>query len=212
MFLHGFASGALSTKGTALRRAFARRGVDLILPDLNVPSFEAMTYTSMLAGLDRLDDEHRFERWHVLGSSLGGYLAARWAERRPDRVRRLVLLCPGFDLSSRWPEILCGDALEAWERRGWHEIPDGAGRPRRLRWSFLEDAARHPAYPEAVAPTLVIHGTRDDVVPPSTSAAWAARHRSRVTRIEVDDDHRLLGSIDRIEREAAAFLGFPGPG
>lgn len=211
LYLHGFASGARSTKGVALAAAFARRGVELRTPDLNVPTFETMTYSSMLDEIDRIDREAGVERWNLLGSSLGGYLAARWAQRRPDRVDRLVLLCPAFDLSSRWPAVLGEAAFAAWRRRGWHAIEDGAATTRRLAWSFIEDAARHPPWPEPVRPTLVVHGSRDDVVAPEISARWA-RGRPQVRRIVVDDDHRLLASIERIEAEAAAFLGLPPAG
>ena len=44
------------------------------------------------------------------------------------------------------------------------------------------------------APTTVIHGTRDDVIPIGVSRAFAAEHPS-VHLIEVDDGHRLAESL-----------------
>jgi pimeloyl-ACP methyl ester carboxylesterase len=44
-----------------------------------------------------------------------------------------------------------------------------------------------------VAPTIIVHGVRDEVVPIAASRAWAARHHVRV--IEVDGDHGLAGSV-----------------
>ena len=204
-FLHGFASGALSTKGTFLRERLAARGVPLRTPDLNVPSFEAMTYSSMLAEIDRLDDAVRPGRWDLIGSSMGGYLAARWAELRPDRVGRLVLLCPGFDLPSRWPAMLGEREFLAWERRGWTSVEDGAGRSRELSWSFVEDSRRHPAWPAAVRPTRVLHGVGDEVVPIDGSRRWAAAHDD-VELIELDDDHRLLRSLATIQAHVEAWF------
>lgn len=52
-------------------------------------------------------------------------------------------------------------------------------------------ASERPAY--APAPTVIIHGTRDDVVPIAVSRELAARD-ARVELIEVDDDHRLSAS------------------
>jgi len=79
-YLHGFGSGPLSRKGIRLRRDFREAGVRLELPDLNVPSFETMTFSSILERLDRLADEGSGDaRFRIVGSSMGGYLAARWA-------------------------------------------------------------------------------------------------------------------------------------
>ncbi len=209
-FLHGFASGALSTKGTFLRERLAARGVSMWTPDLNAPTFGAMTYTSMLAEIDRLDDRVRPARWNLVGSSMGGYLAARWAELRPDRVGRLLLLCPGFDLPSRWPALLGEQEFRAWERRGWTPVDDALGRQQELAWSFLEDSRRHPAWPRAVRPTRILHGSRDDVVPTEGSRRWAAAHAD-VELIELDDDHRLMRSLATILANVEAWFGLRGP-
>ena len=44
----------------------------------------------------------------------GGWAAARYAELHPGRVRRLLLLNPGFELGRRWECIVGTAALEAW--------------------------------------------------------------------------------------------------
>lgn len=58
-------------------------------------------------------------------NSLGGFLAARYAELHPDRVERLVLLCPGFDRCSRWEKLFGAEALREWERVGWRAFEVG---------------------------------------------------------------------------------------
>ena len=204
-FLHGFASGALSTKGTFLRERLAVRGVPMRTPDLNVPSFGSMTYTSMLAEIDRLDAVVRPARWNLVGSSMGGYVAARWAELRPDRVGRLLLLCPGFDLTSRWPRMLGDNEFREWQRRGWTSVEDAVGRKQKLSWSFLEDSRSHPAWPEAVRPTRILHGVRDDVVPIEVSRRWTVG-RDHVELIELDDDHRLMRSLVTILRHVESWF------
>jgi alpha-beta hydrolase superfamily lysophospholipase len=45
--------------------------------------------------------------------------------------------------------------------------------------------------------TTIIHGSRDQVVPVELSRAFAAAH-PEVDLIEVDDEHRLADSLDRI--------------
>lgn len=65
----------------------------------------------------------------------------------------------------------------------------------------------------AVAPTSIIHGTRDDVVPIETSRAFAAANPG-VELVEVDDDHRLEASLPRIVDlvTAACRAARPRPG
>ena len=42
----------------------------------------------------------------LMGSSLGGYLAALYAERHPKAVDRLVLIAPAFGFLQRWEGAL----------------------------------------------------------------------------------------------------------
>lgn len=201
-YLHGFASGPLSRKGRELARRLAPAGVDLALPDLNRPSFARLTIEGSLAAIDELTGGRRAATtWRFIGSSFGGYLAALWAARHPERVDRLLLLCPGFDLARRWPALLGPDALTQWKRLGSFPFQDGAGRPVPVHWELYESMERHPAFPEVPCPTKILHGRRDETVPVETSRRYAAE-RPHVELIELDDDHALTDSIDRIEREA----------
>jgi len=205
-YLHGFASGPLTQKGQALRRRLARRGMDLVLPDLNRPSFAELTVEGALAAVDELIAEGpAAASWRFIGSSFGGYVAALAAQRHPERIDRLLLLCPGFDLVDRWPELLGADRLAAWQRDGTFPIEDGAGVLTDVHWAFCESMMRHPDFPEIPCPTRIVHGRQDEVVPIETSRRYVARHPD-VALIEVDDDHSLLASLDPIEEEAVAFL------
>jgi pimeloyl-ACP methyl ester carboxylesterase len=205
LYLHGFASSRESAKGLRLRDLLADAGIELELLELNVPDFESMTYSSILEHLDRVDAARPARALALVGSSMGGYLAARWAELNPERVERLFLLCPGFDLASRWPRMLGSEAFAAWERDGALEVEDGSGRKRMLSWQFVLDSRRHPAWPEVRCPTRIVHGIHDDTVPLTFSRRYAAT-REHVALIELDDDHRLLSSVDRIAAELRAFL------
>ena len=83
---------------------------------------------------------------------------------------------------------------------------DAVGRRQRLAWGFLEDSRRHPARPEAVRPTRILHGLRDDVVPIEVSRRWAAGH-DHVERVELDDDHRVMRSLATIVRHVETWFG-----
>jgi pimeloyl-ACP methyl ester carboxylesterase len=205
VYLHGFASSSNAYKGTVLREAFAAHGYRLHTPDLNCPSFEHMTYSAILAELNRL---HRSQPgpWFMIGSSMGGYLAARWAELYPTKVARMVLLCPAFDLPGRWENDHGSQLMENWKKNGHVPIPDVSGEAKKLSWEFIEDARKHPTHPSTAAPTLIIHGTQDDVVPVESSRAYVRKHAA-ISLVEVDDDHGLALSIQRIQSEVFSFFG-----
>lgn len=206
-YLHGFSSGPGTRKGRALTGVFSAYGKTLLLPDLNRPSFAELTYAGMLEAVDDLDaGVDGSGRWCFVGSSMGGWVAARWAELHPERVRRLVLLAPGFDLPNRWRQLGSPEELESWERRGWIEAEDGAGNPTRLHWGLMEDARRQPPIPEPRCPVLVLHGARDEVVPVAVSRSFA-RDRAHVELEVLDDDHSLLDSVPRIAERSLAWFG-----
>jgi pimeloyl-ACP methyl ester carboxylesterase len=112
LYLHGFASGPASGKAQWFRRAFIERGVDLEIPDLVEGDFENLTISGQLAVIERVAQG---EAISLIGSSMGGYLAALYASRHPE-VNRLVLLAPAFHFPQRWPEELGQERAADWRR------------------------------------------------------------------------------------------------
>ena len=94
VYLHGFASGALSRKARCFRERLAAAGHTLEVPDLSGGDFESLTVGSQLRIVE--------ETVHggpvtLIGSSMGGYLAALYASRHPE-VEKLLLLAPAFSI------------------------------------------------------------------------------------------------------------------
>jgi uncharacterized protein len=206
-YLHGFGSNPRAKKALELRARLAPGGVTLLAPDLNVPSFEHLSPSAMLARLDQLDAElGGHERWRLIGSSMGGWLAARWAELRPERVDSLVLLCPAFDFAALWPQLLPEGALQRWRQKGWLMLPDADQRMHPVHWAFYEESCEAITRPRACVPTTVVHGVRDERVPIDSSRRWVAAN-SGTELIEVDDVHSLERSIDAVEGAARARFG-----
>lgn len=216
-YLHGFASSSLATKAQALRRFYSERELELHTPDLNAPSFAELTYSAMLARFDafdrELDERDGVEpgtsRWRLIGSSMGGFLAARWAGLHPERVDRLLLLCPAFDFVARWPALIGAQNFERWRDQGRFALPDATGKLVEVHFGLVEDAMTHPTRPEVPCPTTIIHGTRDTIVPIESSRAYAQAHSARVRLVEVDDDHLLARSLATISAVAEAELIAP---
>jgi pimeloyl-ACP methyl ester carboxylesterase len=207
-YLHGFASSPLSKKGQALRRAFADRGIPLELPDLNQPSFASLSHDACLGALDAMDcaAKRAGERFCFVGSSFGGWLAARWAELHPERVERLVLLCPGFELEKRWPVLLGDSKMAEWGRNGALPFADATGALVLVHYGFFVESLRQAGRPVVPCDTLILHGVRDEVVPIESSRRYVAEHR-HVTLVELDDDHELMASLDRVVVESLRFFG-----
>jgi pimeloyl-ACP methyl ester carboxylesterase len=212
LYLHGFASGPSSRKATFLAARFAALGVPLEIPDLTPgeDGFERSSPSSMLAvaeaTLARGEPPHA-----IIGSSLGGYLAALAASR--DRsVERLFLMAPAFRLVERWSARLGRAELDEWRARGLETMHYASDRRRRIGWQFFEDARRHPAFPAVRVPTLCIAGTLDETVPYADVEAFVA-HTPQARLVAVEDGHELASSLDRIFDEARTFLApFTGPG
>src|SRR5689334_15793915 len=97
LYLHGFASGPMSTKGVAFEKHFAARGIAIERMNLRVPSFERLRLSAMIDTVSAA----LVDRTVLIGSSLGGLTAARVAERDP-RVHAVILLAPAFQLVARW--------------------------------------------------------------------------------------------------------------
>jgi pimeloyl-ACP methyl ester carboxylesterase len=204
-YLHGFASGPASAKARIVAERFAQLGVHVERPDLTPgdEGFERSTPLSMLAVAEQTL-AHGIPPHAMLGSSLGGYLAAVTASRDPS-VQRLVLLAPAFRLAGRWREAMGPEALAAWKKDGFETFHHTAGRTRRIDYAFLEGADQLPAFPQVSVPTLCIAAARDTLVLLSDVERFVAQ-TPQARLLVLDDTHDLTAFIDRIWDEARAFL------
>jgi len=202
LYLHGFASSPESAKARAIAEHYAKKGVDVERLDLRQPSFERLLLSAMMAHVEAAIGGAR-DRVVVFGSSLGGLTACRVAEKDP-RVCALVLLAPAFGLAQRW-RARVGEA--AWKERGWLEVDDHANkRPARLHFGWAEDMLRiDQGLPDVRIPTLIVHGTRDDIVDIQLSRDFA-REKRHIRLVEVDDGHELVSSLGLVTEEADAHL------
>src|SRR5258708_26558787 len=89
VYLHGFASSPHSSKAQFFRRRFEERGVEVLIPQLDGGDFANLTVTGQVTVLEGAVAGRRVV---LMGSSLGGYLGARYAWQHPAAVEQLVLL------------------------------------------------------------------------------------------------------------------------
>ncbi len=147
-------------------------------------------------------DNHRTA---LIGSSLGGYLAAFYASRNPE-VDRLVLLAPAFQFHRLWTDELGPERLDAWRKNSTMPIFHYAeGREVPIGYQLMEDATRYEPFPAFRQPALIFHGTEDPVVPVQYSMAFAAAHEN-VRLVRLESGHELTDVLDEIWRETKDFL------
>jgi len=208
IYLHGFVSSPKAHKAGLFAEALKGRGVTLEIPDLNEPSFAELTVSRQLALLDRLTEAEPPRSVALIGSSLGGYVAALQAARS-EKVARLVLMAPAFDFHRRWADRMGPAAVEEWRRRGFMLVfHHGTGQLEPIRFSLLEDAAGHLAFPATPVPCLLFQGRKDEVVDPAGAERYAAQRPGLVELELEDDDHTLAATAPHIVERSLRFLGY----
>lgn len=205
VYLHGFASGPQSSKAQFFRaRMAAEYGIDLVIPDLSEGDFERLTISRQLGVIEGVLEGQTGSV--LIGSSMGGYLAALFAAEHHSLVSKLVLLAPAFWFAQRWPESLGPDAVAEWKAVGTREFFHySLGEPRRVWWELMVDGLRHPGAPGFRQPALIFHGLADDVVPAAFSQEFASGRPNVDLRL-LPSDHQLTDQVDVMWRETTQFL------
>lgn len=170
------------------------------------------------------------ERAFVLGSSSGGYVAQQLAAVHPGRVAALVLVGSPLSLQGRSAfadevDLLADPIDEGWVRAslswftlhqpvpGWYledRVHDGVRMPAHAWKKILAGltAAAPPTEAGGVrAPTLIIYGRRDDLLPLHDQEVLASRIPGGTLKVYPDAGHLVLWEHpDRVAADTAAFL------
>ena len=141
----------------------------------------------------------------LMGSSYGALALANASEALPELDLRLVLMAPAFGMLEGFERLIGEDLISRWQLDG--SLPfthEGTGENVVLSWGFMEAIGRR-SWPELRHPTVIIHGSGDDIVPLANSREVAKS--PLVELIEVEDDHRLHGSLSVIPAAVEMVLG-----
>ena len=203
IYLHGFASTPKSKKAQFFKRKLEEIGIATLIPALDEGAFEKLTISGQLGVIER---EARGEPVILMGSSMGGYLAALYASRHPE-VERLILLAPAFGFAQRWSEELGERGHAEWRETGKLSVFHyGFMEERDLGYQLMEDALRHEAFPDARQPTIIFHGLNDEVVPVRFAEEFAHRHQGSAELHKLDSDHELIDVLDYMWEHASRFV------
>ncbi len=133
----------------------------------------------------------------IMGSSYGGLAIANAAAQFLNRDLRIVLMAPAFGLAENFRRIAGEAGVREWEETGSRPyFHHGFGHEVEFGWDFIT-SADEMSWPDLQHPTVIIHGTSDDIVPIESSRKVATSNEL-VELIEVDDGHRLAESLHLI--------------
>jgi pimeloyl-ACP methyl ester carboxylesterase len=180
---------------------------------IDLPGIASMNGTNpvetLRACLPAWLDTLGLERVHLVGHSLGGYVAIHLAATQPERVARLALIdSVGIPIDAR-PHQMLARAVQGARHASWTFMPtifrDGvrAGLPAlwRLTEAILEVDAR-PLLREIVAPTLILWGTRDTVLPPKLGRRMAEMMQNATFQLVPRAGHNSMADNSRMVNRA----------
>lgn len=129
----------------------------------------------------------------LIGQSFGGGICGYYAAKRPDEVARLVLLCPQLNYKRRTIDsrpYWTNDYLDDWAARqlseqGYIQFTPTLrhGRPIFNEVFWLQP---HTVLSEIRSPTLVVHGTKDTLVPIEGSREALTQFTAEHELVEVE--------------------------
>jgi alpha-beta hydrolase superfamily lysophospholipase len=195
LYFHGFASSPNSEKVRALRGLLAP-DVELVTPDLNVPSFERLDFEAMVAL--GLTTGRAIDPCAVVGSSLGALVALDVVRR--GITRPLILIAPALGVAEHWiGHIPDGDPVEVFNHARNANAP--------IHRAFFEQIARAGADRDAPpVPVTIFMGIEDETLPFERVEAVWQRWRPHAAAgscfVAVPGgNHSLLSSVVEIARE-----------
>ncbi|HET7909669.1 MAG TPA: alpha/beta fold hydrolase [Nitrospira sp.] len=204
---HGFLSNKNSTTNKTLTRLLNEAGVatfrfDFFGQGQSEGLFEDITVSLAVGQADAaiaLMRSTGYDTIGLVGSSFGGLAAILTAAQRQD-VASLALKCPVVDFGEELRLEFGPDELARWQSTD--TVPNFMGGADRVRLKFrlYEDCLRHIAYEPAsriVAPTLIVQGARDELVPlhQSQRLLEALRGRKRLEFLP-EADHQFTRGED----------------
>ncbi len=205
LYLHGFASSPQSKKARFFAARLHAEGFTVEIPDLAASDFEHLTISRQL----RLVEELLKEGPAILiGSSLGGYLAALAAARYIE-VQKVILLAPAFGFSDLWKREMGEEKFNRWRENGTVPIFHyGEGRELPLAFDLMADAEVYETFPDVRQLGLIFHGVDDQVVPVAQSRRFAAG-RENIRLLEFRSGHELTDVLNDMWTAARVFLLAP---
>lgn len=218
LYLHGFASSQGGDKAMFFRRHFLPFGVAFCSFDFQGHGASGgdlldLTLSRNLADVGRVHGYLRsegFERFVLMGSSMGGGTALWYAALHPDDFVAAVHIAPAVEMEKGLLRRVGPDGEALWRREGRLSLAHARGKSP-VGWQLIEDLRAFERDRLATLyriPTLLFQGRHDDAVDWRAVVDFAAACRGEAVTVYLmmDGDHRLVDRLDTLWRTTAAYL------
>jgi pimeloyl-ACP methyl ester carboxylesterase len=216
IYVHGFASHQKGEKTVYFRDRFVQSGAAYLAFDFRGHGASGgrlldLTLSRCMEDLSGLIENaaNDYRRIVLIGSSMGGQVAAWTAARYPDRIAANLLIAPSFRFYENRLRDLGDAGMKELTVRGelrvrnrWIDVTVGYG--------LIEDAKRYPM--EGLlevyrTPTLIFHGTADESVPYEGSVEFVQKSSARPLDLVLlaGRDHRLSSQKEYLFEVMRAF-------
>lgn len=209
---------------------------------ISTPCSDGCSVEELASDLIGLLDHLQVRSAHLIGLAMGGLVALEVAARRPDLARSLVLAscydAPDDrlrELTALWRELARTDGMEALFEQTLHAVfsPGYVARNRaemdklktffRLTMHDPESFCQHsiagvgydtqPVLPRVQSPTLILHGSGDQVIDRGHASRLAAGlPNARFAEIEAGSHFMSWESADAFNDMVLCFLRSTGTG
>ena len=205
IYLHGFASSPSSNKAKVFKTAFEKKGLSLKVPDLDGGDFENMTLSSQIKIVEDLLDDLENCRYALIGSSMGGYLAALISQLR-DEVDAIYLIAPAFEFLTRWNKKIesqfgkknIPNTIRVFHYRHNKEVV--------FHTKIFKDAEKwDKVLFFRKLPIRIAHGFLDNSVPITVSRKFVSTY-PWATLKELNSDHGLISHSEWLSEDCITFF------
>ena len=145
-------------------------------------------------------------------TSFGAYLTLKYVAENGSPFVKLALRCPAVNMYEVLTESIIGPEEQKRLSKG-REALVGFDRKIKIDPPFLAELRAADItgwnYTDAAESILILHGTKDEIVPFETARDFAARNQIRFIPVE-NADHRFIDSLkmDAASQEILQFFAF----
>ena len=168
---------------------------------------DCTTYLSLVVKAVR--EQYGANELYGYATSFGGYLFLKYIAESGNPFRRISLRCPAVNMYSVLTDAIMKPEEQEKIRRG-KEVMVGFDRKIAVNPQFLEDVKekdiRQYDFLDFADDILILHGTKDEVVPFEEAKAFAENNVIEFVPVE-DADHRFQNSL-KMDAALKAILDF----